>query len=231
MPDSTINGLSALTGANVDQTADQLPIWQNSASTTRKITRTELFNGPIPGALGSAVRAAANEMVGAWFDGATSDSRITSNLTGQNIGTGDFSIWARFRVPSTVNSINRSIVGISTSATTPLQAESIHLFLAGNAGELAVRLYGATTSDLRQATINSFLSTFTGQVVDIVVTRTGATLKIYVNGVDTSYTESTAGGSPPAWSAAVTSTICNVGAGFGGALCNTRVYRLSLIHI
>jgi len=61
MPDSTINGLTALTGANVDQTADQLPIWQNSASTTRKITRTELFNGPIPGALGSAVRAAASD--------------------------------------------------------------------------------------------------------------------------------------------------------------------------
>lgn len=43
MADSTINGLTALTGANVDNTADQFPIWDNSAATTKKITRTELM--------------------------------------------------------------------------------------------------------------------------------------------------------------------------------------------
>jgi len=43
MPDSTINGLSALSGANVDSLADSLPIWDNSANSTKKITRSELF--------------------------------------------------------------------------------------------------------------------------------------------------------------------------------------------
>ena len=45
MADSTINGLTALTGANVDNTADQFAIWDNSDSTTKKITRTELLTG------------------------------------------------------------------------------------------------------------------------------------------------------------------------------------------
>lgn len=44
MPDSTINGLTALTGANVDNNADQIPIWDNSAATTKKISRNELFS-------------------------------------------------------------------------------------------------------------------------------------------------------------------------------------------
>jgi len=57
MPDSTINGLAALSGANVDNSADQFPIWDNSASTTKKISRAELMNGlPVTywGTLGSS---------------------------------------------------------------------------------------------------------------------------------------------------------------------------------
>jgi len=224
MADSTINGLTALTGANVDQTADQIPIWQNSASTTRKISRTELFNGPAVGGIGSAIRAAASDYAAVAFDGATASTRITSTLTGQNIGTGDFSVWARFRVPASVNAVNRGLVALTSNATATAQAESAHLFLAANAGELALRLYGATTSDIRQATINGFLAAYTGQVVDVVVTRTGTTVKIYINGTDTAYIETTSG-TPPAWSAAVTSTFCNVGMAVGASLFTGRIYR------
>lgn len=42
MADSTINGLTALTGANVDHAADQLAIWDNSDSTTKKINVTQI---------------------------------------------------------------------------------------------------------------------------------------------------------------------------------------------
>ena len=156
------------------------------------------------------------------FDGATASTRIASGC--QAIGTGDFSVWARFRVPASVNAVNRGLVALSSNATATAQAESAHLFLAANAGELAFRLYGATTSDIRQATINGFLTTYTGQVVDVVVTRTGTTFKIYINGTDTAYIETTSG-TPPAWSAAVTSTFCDVGMAVGASLFTGRIYR------
>jgi len=59
MADSTINGLTALTGANVDNTADQFAIWDNSDSTTKKITRTELLTG-IPAGTVSAPSVSFN---------------------------------------------------------------------------------------------------------------------------------------------------------------------------
>jgi len=223
MPDSTINGLTALTGANVDQTADQLPIWQNSASTTRKITRTELFNGPIPGALGSAVRAAASDYAAVNFDGATSGTRITSTLTGQNIGTGDMSMWNRFRVFTTTGT-TRYIASLSSSSTTADQARACLLYI-NSIGGLVFYLYGATVSDFRYGTIAGFQTSYSGQVVDVVVTRTGATLKIYINGIDTAYSETT-GGTPPAWSDTITSTNLFIGQSTGTSnIFSGRIYR------
>ena len=223
MPDSTINGLTALTGANVDQTADQIPIWQNSVSTTRKITRTELFNGPIPGAVGSAVRAAASDYAAVAFDGATSGTRIISALTGQNIGTGDVSMWNRFRVFTTTGT-TRYIASLSSSSTTADQARACLLYI-NSIGGLVFYLYGATVSDFRYGTIAGFQTAYSGQVVDVVVTRTGATLKIYINGTDTAYSETT-GGTPPAWSDTITSTNLFIGQSTGTSNIFTgRIFR------
>lgn len=208
MADSTINGLTALTGANVDQTADQIPIWANSASTTRKITRTELFNGPIPGAVGSAVRAAASDFAAAAFDGFTASTKIVS--AGQAISTGDFSLWSRFQVPTAI-AANQfpGILCLSDSSTTATRANALRVLMT-DSGTLQVSRSGATTSDSRTASISSFRTTYSGQVVDIVVTRSGATLKIYINGTDTAYTETTAG-TPPAWSDTIVSDFVLIG--------------------
>jgi len=181
-------------------------------------------NGSVP----SSIRSAANNLTAVAFDGVTSDSRVTSTLTGQNVGTGDFSVWSRFRVPASTSSQIRPMLALSSSASSPSQAESVHLFIAAT-GELSFRLLGATTSDLRNANVSGFLAAYTGQVVDVVVTRTGTTVKIYINGVDTAFTETT-GGTPPAWSATVTSTFCNVGLGLGGGIYNERIYRTAVFN-
>ena len=210
MADSTINGLSALTGANVDQTADQLPIWQNSASTTRKITRTELFNGPIPGAVGSAVRASASDYAAVAFDGGSANTRIAAPC--QAIGTGDYSLWSRFRVPTSIPSgTGPGIIGLSDSNNTAQRPYGTNASLSASSGALEVIRYGAATSDYRLARVSSFQSNFSGQVADVVITRSGNTLKIYINGVDTTFTEVTAG-TPPAWGDTITSSFVFVGA-------------------
>jgi len=177
------------------------------------------YNGQAP----SAVRAAASDYAAVTFDGATSGTRIISTLTGQNIGTGDMSMWNRFRVFTTTGT-TRYIASLSSSSTTADQARACLLYI-NSIGGLVFYLYGATVSDFRSGTIAGFQTAYSGQVVDVVVTRTGATLKIYINGTDTAYSETT-GGTPPAWSDTITSTNLFIGQSTGTSnIFSGRIYR------
>ena len=171
----------------------------------------------------SAIRAAASDYAAVAFDGATSGTRIVSTLTSQNIGTADMSMWNRFRVFTTTGT-SRYIASLSSSSTSADQASACLLYI-NSIGGLVFYLYGATTSDFRSATIAGFQTSYSGQVVDIVVTRTGATLKVYINGTDTAYTELT-GGTPPAWSDTITSTNLFIGQSTGTSnIFSGRIYR------
>lgn len=233
MADSTINGLTALIGSDVDQTADQFAVWDNSAATTKKITRTNVMNGPLVGDVGSAVRAAADSYGGVSFDGATSGTRITSSLTGQQIGTGDFTVWVRFRCPASIPaSGNGSLPGIwalSDSATATYRANAILLYL-DSSSQLRLLRYGANqATDNRIATITNFVTTWAGQVVDVVATRAGNVVKLYVNGTDTSLVEVSAG-TAPAWGASVVSDFFNVGMQSAANIFGDRIYRAVLFN-
>lgn len=171
----------------------------------------------------SAVRAAASDYAAVTFDGATASTRIASAC--QAIGTGAFSMWTRFRVPTSIpGSQFPGIICLSDSSTTASRANAIRTFI--DTGVLVFQRYGATTSDSRNASISGFAATYAGQVVDLVVTRTGTTLKVYINGTDTAYTETTSG-TPPAWSDTVVSDFCIVGALNSGAtsVFTGRIYR------
>ena len=83
MPDSTINGLTALTGANVDNIADQFPIWQNSASTTKKITRAELLTGiPLGTAAAPAISFTGDSNTGIYSPAADTLGLVTGGVQG-----------------------------------------------------------------------------------------------------------------------------------------------------
>jgi hypothetical protein len=189
-------------------------------------TDTATINGQLTARQGefpSAVRAAASDYAAVTFDGATASTRIASAC--QAIGTGAFSLWSRFRVPASNPASSIGIIGLSSTNSTMLAANAVLLSISSS-GTLSFLRYGATTSDVRQAIITGFLSAYSGQVVDIVVTRTGTTLKIYINGTDTAYTETT-GGTPPAWSDTIASDFCNVGCFTSGAttIFTGRIYR------
>jgi hypothetical protein len=171
----------------------------------------------------SAIRAAASDYAAVNFDGATSATRIASAC--QAIGTGDFSLWSRFRVPTANPSGNAGIFFLSDIDSSANRTNAFFGYFTSG-GVLQVQRYGATTSDLRIAAISGFRSTYSGQVVDIVVTRTGATLKIYINGTDTAYTEST-GGTAPAWSDTIVSSFFAVGciSGAANTIFSGRIYR------
>jgi hypothetical protein len=187
--DSTINGSLTVTGAITSASAN------------------------------SAIRAAASDYAAVNFDGATANTRITSTLTGQNIGTGDFSVWARFRVPALAAfASNPGIIALGPNATDGGGNSSIRVVLLSG-GTLSVRINdgaGVTTN----ADIANFATNFAGQVVDLIVTRTGSTLKVYINGTDTVYTGT------PAANESINSVYCHVGiGGAGAAIFPGRIYR------
>jgi hypothetical protein len=168
----------------------------------------------------SAIRAAASDYAAVNFDGTTTAQRIVSGC--QAIGTGDFSLWSRFRVPTSFASLP-GLIWLTDVNTGTFRANAMGIFL--ESGTLRVFRYGTTpATDNRIATVASFLTNFVGQVVDVVVTRAGNTLKIYINGTDTAYTEST-GGAAPAWGQTVVSDFTFVGAQSSSNIFTGRIYR------
>ena len=173
----------------------------------------------------SAIRAAASDYAAVNFDGATSGTRIASAC--QAIGTGDFSMWSRFRVPTSIPSGQfPGVLSLTDSNTTTSRANAFRLVMT-DAGSLQISRFGVTTGDVRTASIVGFRAAYSGQVVDIVVTRTGSTLKIYINGTDTSYTDTASGTTPPAWSDTVVSDFVMIGATSASAITifTGRIYR------
>jgi hypothetical protein len=119
----------------------------------------------------SAVRAAASDYAAVAFDGATASTRISSTLTGQAIGTGDFSIWCRFKISQATAKAVFSVVedannyfGLTTSSGTYGLDKTI----------------GGVASN---ATITGFTgAAFAGQIVDFVLVRSAGVFSVYVNG-------------------------------------------------
>lgn len=167
-------------------------------------------------------RQGTMDYAAAVFDGATTSTRITSTLTGQNIGTGDFSLWARFRVPATAGG-GRGIIQLSSPAAPLTSANGFDLYIRSG-GSIAARINGATASDFRLSDGGNIITTYAGQVIDVVFTRTGSTVAMYINGTSVALTDTT-GGTPPAWSGSITSTYCHTGAFDSTLSFFGRIYR------
>jgi fibronectin-binding autotransporter adhesin len=213
-----VTGASTFTGAVVCNGAVTLGDAVGDAITaTGSFTS---YNGQNP----SAIRAAASDYAAVAFDGGTASTRITSTLTGQNIGTGDFSVWARFRVPATAGN-GPGIIQFSSSATPNNSANGFTLQIrSSGGGTIAARINGASASDFRLVDGGNIVTTYAGQVIDVVFTRTGSTVAMYINGTSVALTTTT-GGTVPAWSDTITSTYCHIGAFDSSTIFTGRIYR------
>lgn len=182
-------------------------------STTGTITSLSASSGSLP----ASIRAAASDYAAVNFDGATSGTRISAPC--QSIGVDDFTIWVRFRVPSSATASSISIIGTSTISTSTNAANALSLDIFSN-GTLSLRRWGAVTfTDYRYAQISGFRTSYSGQIVDIVITRSGSTLKIYINGTDTAYSSAT-GGTVPSWGDTIASDYVYI----GGTNASTGLY-------
>jgi hypothetical protein len=183
---------------------------------------TVTINGQVTarqGELASAVRAAASDYAAVAFDGVTAATRITSTMTSQAFsGTGDFTIWSRFRVPITNIGSNSIILGLSDSSIAVSTANSFYILINTAGGELTIAKRSAANAFQTAFNVSGFSTTYAGQIVDLIVTRVSGAWKCYINGTDvTPGTTNFAGES-------VSFTYCHVGLG-GTAQLNTQAYR------
>jgi hypothetical protein len=160
-----VTGASTFTGAVVCNGAVTLGDAVGDA-----ITATGSFTS-YTGQNPSAIRAAASDYAAVAFDGATTDTRISSTLTGQAIGTGDFSIWCRFKISQTTSKAVFSMVEDGTN----------FLGLTTSSGAYGLdKTIGGVASN---ASITGFTgAAFAGQIVDFVLVRSAGVFSVYVNG-------------------------------------------------
>lgn len=217
----TIGALANGTNGQVLQMVSSAPAWHTLAiaDVTGLQTALDLKTD----------RALMHAPAGLYFDGATPSTRVYATLTGQTIGTGDFSLRVKFRVPTTNPAGYKGVIGLSSSSTSVGVANA----LAGTinpSGAFYFTIYGASTSDIRAATLNSNLVTnYGGQVVEAVFTRTGTTVAIYLNGQSMPFTESTSG-TFPAWSAQVDGAYLLVGARDSSQIFTGPIYAASVFN-
>lgn len=79
MPDSTINGLSALAAASVVPGTDVVPVWQASASTTKKVTVTDVVTaGRAAGTISASAPATTTQT---WNNAGVTFTAVLTNVT------------------------------------------------------------------------------------------------------------------------------------------------------
>ena len=219
---------SAFTPQMTFQDNGNVGIGTTSPTSTLHVVGTANITGNFSapnGDVASSIRAAASDYAGVAFDGATSGTRVTSTLTGQNIGTGDFSMWARFKVPNSVSN-SSTIVAISNSSASAFSTDGAFLVTIEQTNAIAVSGYVSSTFTT-PISVSGFVPNYGGQIVDVVLTRATSggtsTLTLYLNGI-------VIGTSTAAVAAtSVTSTYFHSGIGAGGQPSHI-IYRSVLFN-
>lgn len=219
---------SAFTPQMTFQDNGNVGIGTTSPTSTLHVVGTANITGNFSapnGGVASSIRAAASDYAGVAFDGATSGTRVTSTLTGQNIGTGDFSMWARFKVPNSVSN-SSTIVAISNSSASAFSTDGAFLVTIEQTNAIAVSGYVSSTFTT-PISVSGFVPNYGGQIVDVVLTRATSggtsTLTLYLNGI-------VIGTSTAAVAAtSVTSTYFHSGIGAGGQPSHI-IYRSVLFN-
>ncbi len=129
------------------------------------------------------------------------------------IGTNEFTARLAIRYPATAGTA-RTIGFFSTSNAAPAAGSFAVQITA--AGELEVRLYGATTSDYSYQVTNGVWAAFAGKVVELHLVRNALGLFIYVNGVQVATAPAGAFGTAPGFTGSVAASYFVFGSGMAG---------------
>lgn len=184
------------------------------------------FTPEVLQALDAPYRNALAPRGGLAFDG-TTNTRVSATLTGQSIGTSDFSLSAIFRVPAVNPATGCGLFGLFPQN----DGNGSNLFYTRLNASGTLTIQGAT-SGYWECALPSFISTYGGKTIHLALVRTGTTLAIYINGVSQAHTD---GGTDPvgSWAIPITSTYLVVGqcAAASTSAPSVSVYSASLYNL
>ena len=180
-------------------------------------------------ALASALRSATfNPGIEALVASSRCTSRlVVGSIVNEDPGSGPLSIWCQFRLPASL-AANAGVCGLSPSETHILSASGSDpnsIGLAIMSGDLNL-VMGNSSVYTRYAL---GVASLVGQVVDVVVTRSGSTLAAYVNGTAVTLTAvNVNGGVAP--SATIGGTWLHPVTALSATIANSNVPSASPVH-
>lgn len=160
------------------------------------------------------------------FDGATSGTRVSGGAFA-SIGSGNFSIWLRFRVPLALPTGVAAVAvgGTSASGTILDVSDSAYLRLESSGGVAKFRLTDGSAVN-REVSVSNFLADQGGKVVDVFLVRDAdaGTGNFYL-GTKLKATGSTG------WGSSIAATTFHLGNLAAGSIFNGEVYRAALFNL
>jgi hypothetical protein len=153
------------------------------------------------GDLPSTVRANGGTRGGIVF-GSTLGSRAEATLTGQALGTGDYTIIETFRVPAVNPSAQQYLFSLYESAS-----NWIYCYI-NTAGSISISVRKAGVDTFPAAFSFNAVSLYGGQTITYSISRTGTTLSATVNGI--SQASATVSGSDVSFTAAAKYNVGNI---------------------
>lgn len=165
----------------------------------------------------SSYEAAQSQKVsGAARLSATESSRVIGTLAAP-AGTNDLTLQWVGKMPYNGDS---ALFTISTAQYSTNRSLGVSVI----SGSLIVRLYGASTTDWRSASVPNWLSTVRGRVTSVGIVRNADGLRVYTDGHLSPIVESTAG-TAPNWTDSIDGTLMVLGADDPGGFFDGPVYR------
>jgi len=198
-PGDQINGPSNITG---NLTVDTNTLFVDSVNNRVGVLTTSptvpldvVGNAKVSGTLSvqgrdikSSIRAAASDYAGICGAGNIGSSAFaTTTLTGQALGTGDFSVWARFKVPTSVNSADTPVVFSIVEGASNYMGMMLNSINAWSVNKTVSGV--AANADLTGFTASSYA----GQVVDVVLVSQSGVMSVYLNGTQLTLSNTSSG--------------------------------------
>jgi hypothetical protein len=183
------------------------------------------FNGAsIPTEINNKSQAGA-----LYFDGMTTDARVYHTMN-QDIGTSDFTMYLRLKIPTSAVAGTVKRIFFLSSNNNARAAFGTDLYFYGDGDTLGFGLFGATTADQRIYSVPSVMAKWGGKIIDYVAVRdaTNSAVRIYINGVLQTTTDTT-GGTPPAVNVSIVSTYALIG-GYTTNGYSDRIYKASVFN-
>ncbi len=177
----------ALGGSDVLPTADQSAAFGFDLPpvTRAKTIRIGVFDqfldvldGMASRSISSLITAQTNGLA---FEGGANPGKVSSRLTGHTIGTGDFTMWFRIRVPNAPPQTGQFMfVGFVQDIVNGSQR--IGCYIADTGSLVTTINNGAPGLNLDYDVLANFVNLYASQIVDVHVVRKGSTVETYING-------------------------------------------------